>query len=695
MAPQFAYILKLRAAQEAAAAKRVVRLRRRESFVTLHLRGHLFDSGAINRVLDAVEAVEGASCVLQAVTVGASGDDKSEASMSLFASEAGELSTAVKAVVEAATALDTQVDVAGSDDTPVSPTAAAGAGSLAGLAAQSAADATAAASPSLGMPRSGSGASIADTVALAARSSATSLSQLPRFDMAAAAAADPLADLASGLRSAPPKRVLLLGAGMVTRPLVRYLLRRQNNTLTVCSALPGEAEALCSGRARASPKHMAVSLTPEADQPELGALVAGHDLVISMLPAFLHVGVARLCVARGRHMVTASYISAPMEALHEQAVAANVLLLNEMGVDPGFDHMSAMRMISEAKAAGEVITGFESCTGGLPAPEVATNPLGYRFSWSPRGALVAARNAARFIRDGGLVKVAATDLLASAEPYSAGRGFALEVLPNRDSTSYAPKYGLGAAKTDGGALESLFRGTLRYRGFSRQLLALASLGLLDAEPCGEGHDAVLDQAAAAAASAGSGSRPTMRDWLASRCGVDASAVTDAELVAAVCARADSVLTAGGRTELDAEERAVIGEMLGFSGLLGSGPVPSLDVGKRSAVDALAVVLGALPDMQYSEGQRDMVVMQHRVRSRNTAGQTVERSALLVEYERGGESAMARTVGLTAAISAQLVLDGAIKMRGVRAPVHAEIYEPVLDALEGEGISMQEKQRILA
>lgn len=152
------------------------------------------------------------------------------------------------------------------------------------------------------------------------------------------------------------------------------------------------------------------------DEEKLDALISSHDLVISLVPAPCHPGIAKCAIKHHRHMVTASYISPEMRALHEAAAAAHVTILNEAGLDPGIDHMSAKKMIDEVQAAGGIITGFASVCGGLPAPEAANNPLGYKFSWSPRGVLAATRNTAKYCKLGKTVDVPGDALLASASP---------------------------------------------------------------------------------------------------------------------------------------------------------------------------------------------------------------------------------------------------------------------------------------
>ncbi|MBW2535495.1 MAG: saccharopine dehydrogenase NADP-binding domain-containing protein, partial [Deltaproteobacteria bacterium] len=176
------------------------------------------------------------------------------------------------------------------------------------------------------------------------------------------------------------KRVLVLGAGLVSRPLVHYLTDREGFEVTVATRTVSKAEALVAGRERGVAKALNVR-----DMDALKAEIAAHDLAVSLLPATMHVKVAELCLELGKHMSTTSYISPEMQALHDAAEAKGLTFLNECGVDPGIDHMSAMRIIHGAGKKGGRVVAFRSYCGGLPAPEANTNPWGYKFSWSPRG----------------------------------------------------------------------------------------------------------------------------------------------------------------------------------------------------------------------------------------------------------------------------------------------------------------------
>ena len=176
------------------------------------------------------------------------------------------------------------------------------------------------------------------------------------------------------------------------------------------------------------------------------------------MTASLHVPIAESCIKNKKDMVTASYISPEMECLNSSAESAGIILLNEIGLDPGLDHLAAMKIIDECKANGEIIESFVSWCGGLPAPEsAATNPFGYKFSWSPRGVLMASQNSAKYLENGQIKEIFGDQLLKSAkEIKNIHPVFMFEGIPNRDSLKYKKLYGLDDATT-------MFRGTLRYK----------------------------------------------------------------------------------------------------------------------------------------------------------------------------------------------------------------------------------------
>lgn len=242
-----------------------------------------------------------------------------------------------------------------------------------------------------------------------------------------------------------------------------------DGSLTASNSL-ASADALAVGHASVT--------TVELDAGDRGALeslVRDADVVISLLPAPLHVDVAELCIVHHSHLITASYVSPAMAALDERAKAADISIICELGLDPGLDHMAAMRLIELARSNGEQIKSFVSFCGGLPAPSCSDGPLGYKFSWSPRGVLTAALNDATYRLDSKDVSIPGSDLLVSNFPSVVIGHMAFEGVANRNSLSYLKEYGLDSD------LPTILRGTLRYPGFSRIVDVWKKIGLLDQE----------------------------------------------------------------------------------------------------------------------------------------------------------------------------------------------------------------------
>jgi len=455
------------------------------------------------------------------------------------------------------------------------------------------------------------------------------------------------------------RHILLLGAGMVSDPAVQYLLRNPLNMLTVASLGREEVDAVVKRHGpRVQPKVIDVSSSAPETLAECDAMVQASDLVMSLLPASLHVGIARLAIKHRKPMVTSSYVSAEMAALDAEARAAETLLINEVGLDPGIDHMSAMKMISDARTEGSRILSFSSVCGGLPAPEaIGSSPLAYKFSWNPKGVLLASQNPARFQRDGALHDVAGKDLLAHVEPLMLNNALLLDVLPNRDSTTFADLYGLAKAP-------SFFRGTLRYKGFCNRMLALSRVGLLDTERRGELATAV-----------------SWKDWVAKLVG---SSSTDIRELRDVLEQ---------RMGSDLAEDGV--EFMSWLGLLDDAPLPQ-STSSDSPIDVLTSLLQR-SDMAYQQGERDMVVMRHELVVERANGGRERRESTLIEYGGiDGSTAMAKTVGITAAICAQLVLDGPPGRFGVgvQRPLQPEWYGSVMDKLADEGVRMQERSFVV-
>lgn len=433
------------------------------------------------------------------------------------------------------------------------------------------------------------------------------------------------------------KRVLVMGAGLVAKPLVRYLLDQEGTEVIVASRTVSKAEALVGTAGNGKALRFVID-----DRRALFELVAQSDLAISLLPAAHHPDVAQACLSHRKHMVTTSYVSPKMQALDGPARQAGVILLNETGLDPGIDHMSAMKIIDDERAKGARIRAFRSYCGGLPAPEANTNPWGYKFSWSPRGVVLAAKNKASYLKDGVEIHVPAQDLFADVHNLQVDDIGTLEAYPNRDSLGYIQPYNLEGIST-------MYRGTFRYPGSCSLWHGIVKLGLLD--------ERELDSLE------GLTYAGWMRNVIGCREGED--------LPGALAARL--------QFQPDSEEI----RRISWLGLFEEESIP-LETG--SNLDILCHRL--LEKLTYEPRERDMIVMRHVFEFEGTGGAepAYRITSTLVDFgEPGGDSSMSRTVGLPAAIAAKLVLEGEIRETGVHIPVKPSIYNPILNTLADLGI----------
>jgi saccharopine dehydrogenase (NADP+, L-glutamate forming) len=375
----------------------------------------------------------------------------------------------------------------------------------------------------------------------------------------------------------------------------------------------------------------------------LDAEVRKVDLVISLIPYTHHATVIKSAIREKKHVVTTSYVSPAMMELDAQAKEAGITVMNEIGVDPGVDHLSAVLTIDEVHKAGGKILSFKSYCGGLPAPENSDNPLGYKFSWSSRGVLLALRNQASFYEDGKVKNVEGPELMAEAKPYFIYPGYAFVAYPNRDSTPYKERYNIPEAQT-------IIRGTLRYGGFPEYIKCLVDIGFLSEDP----KDFLKE-----------GEKRTWRDATAKIVG--ASSDKDEDIIWAISSRTKFPST---------EEKTRIIAGLRWIGLLSDEKITP----RGNPLDTLCATLEE--KMQYEEGERDFVMLQHRFEIENKDGSKDVRTCTLAEYgDPKGYSAMAKLVGVPCAVAVQQVLDGTLSERGVIAPMSPEICRPLLKTLE--------------
>ena len=436
------------------------------------------------------------------------------------------------------------------------------------------------------------------------------------------------------------KKVLILGAGLVAKPLVRYLLDQPDFLVEVASRTVSKAVKLIDNHPHGTAKELNLK-----NEESLKNEISKADLVISMVPYTFHHKVAEYCINYKKNMVTTSYVSEVMKNLDAEAKKAGILILNEVGLDPGIDHMEAMRIIHEIKESGGEILGFISYCGGLPAPEANTNPFGYKFSWSPIGVLLAGKNSAQYLKDGQQVFIPSENLFENYSIINIGGLGDFEGYPNRNSLPYIQLYGIQSTKT-------MLRGTLRNKGWCSTIKKVVDIGLLDEEE---------------------------KDW---------TGLTYKEFIRKLMKNpAEKDIKKALSDYLNIEEDSDIIKRFEWLGLLSE---DSLPLTKGSALDILGARM--LEKLQYGEGERDMIVLQHQFEASYPGGKKEKITSTLIDFGiPHGDTSMARTVGLPAAISTRLILEEEIKMTGVHIPVITEIYAPILKELKEMGIIFKERK----
>lgn len=436
------------------------------------------------------------------------------------------------------------------------------------------------------------------------------------------------------------KKVLVLGAGLVSRPGVHYLLNQKNIEVTVASRTVRKAEELVKGY----PNGKAIQVNVE-NKDDLAKIIKDCDIAISLLPWIHHMKVAELCIEHCKHMVTTSYVSPAMKELDEKVREKNLLFLNEIGVDPGIDHMSAMKIIHEVEKEGGKVLHFYSYCGGLPAPQHNDNPFGYKFSWSPRGVILASRNSAKYYENGKTIEIESKNLFANPEVEEIEGLGKFEVYPNRDSTPYKELYGLKDALT-------VKRGTYRNIGWCETMRAIVNLGLVDETPLpyikGNSYKKVLTIFLNAKES--DNLKEIVSEKLGNLCNQD------------------------------------ILNRLDWLGLFSDEIVSKAD----NLLDMLSDRMQE--KLVYKEGEIDLLLLRHKfiVENKDKTKDTI--TSTMIDFGiPHGDSSMARTVSLPMAIAVKFIAEEKLKPIGVRIPNTKDIYDPVLAELENLNIKMVEKR----
>ena len=440
------------------------------------------------------------------------------------------------------------------------------------------------------------------------------------------------------------KRVLVLGTGFVVKPLVDYFIDKCKYEVLVASRDNNHSGLIIAGRPLG--KRILWHAIPPYE--ELDEMVDGVDLVVSMLPPSMHTIVAKSCLKHKVNMVTTSYISPEMKALDEDVKKAGIIILNEIGEDPGIDHMGAMQMINQVNYEGGKITSFKSYGAGIPSFEHNNNPYGYKFSWSPHGLLIAAQSPAVYLQDGQKIEVSGEDLFDNSWLVEVDGLGTFETYPNRDSSTYIKNYGLED-------ISDFYRGLLRHPGYCNSIQSFKDLNLLN-------DDEIIDL-----------QNVTYRQFTASLVGE----IEGTDVRQAVADKLNLKVSSDIIKQL---------QWLGFFNDI------QISISKGTNADVLLCLMQE--KLAYKDHEKDMIIV-HNEALVEFDNRIEKRSATMkVEGRPFGHSAMARAVSLPAAIASRLILEGAIRAKGVLMPITEEIYKPVLTELAENGYKFEYNVQVI-
>ena len=441
------------------------------------------------------------------------------------------------------------------------------------------------------------------------------------------------------------KNILVIGAGRSSIYLIEYLLNNSteyNWKITVGDVDEASAKLKTAGHVNA--KAIAFDINNAAQREEE---IKKSDIVISMLPAFMHGEVAKDCVRLGKNMATASYVSDLMKELDAEAKQKGIILINEIGLDPGIDHASALKVIHEIQEKGGVVHTFKSFCGGLVAPESNDNPWGYKFSWNPRNVILAGQGTAQFLENGKIKFIPYNRIYTQTENIEVDGYGKFDAYANRDSIGYKEVYGLQGIKT-------MLRGTLRMPGYCIAWDAFVKLGLTDDSWKIHGSENM--------------------NW--------------AQLIDALLPEGNGNLEERMKNFLGKNALPEVMEKLKWLGIYDASPITLKDA-------TPAQILQSLLEKKWllKAEDKDMIVMQHYFGYTLNGQKKAIVSELVVKGESSSHTAMAKTVGLPLAITVKNILTGKIKLTGVQMPTVKEIYEPLLSELEQVGVIFKEKELI--
>ncbi|MEO6884255.1 MAG: saccharopine dehydrogenase C-terminal domain-containing protein [Bacteroidia bacterium] len=439
------------------------------------------------------------------------------------------------------------------------------------------------------------------------------------------------------------KNILIIGAGRSASSLINYLLQHSASLDTTVTV--GDISlALAEQKTNKHPNGKAIAFDVNNSAQRENEITKAA-VVVSMLPASLHYLVAKDCLRLKKHLVTASYVSKEIGLLDAEARAADILFLNECGLDPGIDHMSAMKVIHEIQNDGGKINSFKSYCGGLVAPEYNDNPWGYKFSWNPRNVILAGQGTAQYIENNQYKYIPYNRLFTQTEKIVVDGIGELEAYANRDSLSYREPYGLENIPT-------VLRGTLRMKGYCKAWNAFVQLGLTD--------DSYKIK--------------------------DAEKLTYYDLLEAFLPNGNQSVKEKLAHFLGENKDSEVMQKLDWLGIFEKNKINLSDVSPAQILQDLLEKKWLL-----KPADKDMILMQHEFEFVKNAKKEKIISSLMVKGEDQTYTAMAKTVGLPMAIAVKLILTGKLKRRGVAIPIYPEIYNPILEELATLGIEFVEKK----
>jgi saccharopine dehydrogenase-like NADP-dependent oxidoreductase len=444
------------------------------------------------------------------------------------------------------------------------------------------------------------------------------------------------------------KTILVLGAGLSASSLIRYLLQRSEEFNWQIRVVDQDVELL-KRKLNGHPNGIAMSFNA-LDKNERCEEIEQADLVISMLPARYHVEVAKDCINLKTNLITPSYISPEMRELDAHAKAAGIVIMNEIGVDPGIDHMSAMKIIHEIQEKGGTVAAFRSFCGGLIAPESDNNPWNYKFTWNPRNVVLAGQGGvAKFIRNGEYKYITYNQLFRRLDRITIDGYGDFDGYANRDSLSYRATYGLETIPT-------IYRGTLRRAGFCEAYNIFIDLGMTDDTYTMENSENL-----------------SARSYLNAFLSYDPTMTVENKF----------------KRFLGKEREHLYSkfEWLGFFD-------GETKIGFPHASPAQILEKILVSKWVLEPGDKDMLVMYHEFVYELNGKSYGITSSMVNIGEDPTYTSMSNTVGLPAAIAAKMILNGTLHSKGVTLPIQKEVYSPILKELESFGITFIEKENII-